>query len=432
MKKNRLGNLSLALAVCFMTIGLVFKKLHIYEGDLLEILLAGFEAAVVGGVADWFAVRALFQEIPIPYVKRHTNIIVKSREKLSAGIVDLVNNEWLSKDMLRDKIGGMSLARPILEYLMDGDNQTAIQQTLKPELETLLLQLDAPNVVSGLEDLLRPACKGNNIAEPLGRFLKQIVEHKEHYGMLKVFLEVLKEKIADPATLEFLTTEVELQVKNQKKKGSVLKGVLVGAGQILGAIKPSKIAKGIQEQLYELIEEMHESPEDHKIIQALDRQLYDYGDRLTSEDDPAVETINAFGEQFLLRLIDSGMVKQALTRVKEIIHEQVFLGETEHTQLLKDKVNRMLHEFYNDVSKLERTDAWLKSTLLEVIDKHHHRIGELVGESLAKLSNVELVKQIEEKVGEDLQYIRLNGALVGGLVGMLIMVFKIYILDVHS
>ncbi|OMP30358.1 DUF445 domain-containing protein [Mangrovimonas sp. DI 80] len=432
MKKNRLGNLSLALAVCFMTIGLVFKKLHLYEGDLLEILLAGFEAAVVGGVADWFAVRALFQEIPIPYVKRHTNIIVKSREKLSAGIVDLVNNEWLSKEMLRDKIEGISLAKPILEYLMDGGNQTAIQQTLKPELEALLLQLDAPNVVSGLEDLLRPACKGNNIAEPLGRFLKQVVEHKEHYGMLKVFLEVLKEKIADPATLEFLTTEVEFQVKNQKKKGSVLKGVLVGAGQILGAIKPSKIAKGIQEQLYELIEEMHESPEDHKIIQALDRQLYEYGDRLTSEDDPAIETINEFGEQFLLRLIDSGMVKQALTRVKGIIHEQVFLGETEHTQLLKDKVNRMLHGFYNDVSKLERTDAWLKSTLLEVIDKHHHRIGELVGESLAKLSNFELVKQIEEKVGEDLQYIRLNGALVGGLVGMLIMVFKIYILDVHS
>ncbi|WP_053992148.1 DUF445 domain-containing protein [Mangrovimonas sp. TPBH4] len=431
MKKNRLGNLSLALAVCFMTIGLVFKKLHIYEGDLLEILLAGFEAAVVGGVADWFAVRALFQEIPIPYVKRHTNIIVKSREKLSAGIVDLVNNEWLSKDMLRDKIEGVSLAKPIVEYLLNKDNQDAIQRTLQPELEALLQQLDAPNVVTSLEDLLRPACKGNNVAEPLGRFLKQVVEHKEHYRMLRVFLEVLKEKIAEPATLEFLTTEVELQVKNQKKKGSVLKGVLVGAGQILGAIKPSKIAKGIQEQLYELSEEMQEAPEGHKIIQALDRQLYEYGDRLTLEDDPAIETINAFGEQFLLRLIDSGMVKQALTKIKGIIHEQVFQGETEHTLLLKEKVNRMLHDFYNDVSKLERTDAWLKSTLLELIDKHHHRIGELVGESLAKLSNVELVKQIEEKVGEDLQYIRLNGALVGGLVGMVIMVFKIYVLDVH-
>ncbi|KAB1068309.1 DUF445 domain-containing protein [Tamlana haliotis] len=430
MKKNKLGNRSLAIAVILMVAALVLKYYKIYEGHTLEILLAGFEAAVVGGVADWFAVRALFQEIPIPVVKKHTNIIVKSREKLSAGIVDLVNNEWLSKEMIRDKISGVSLAKPIVDYLLEGDNQESIRQTLKPELEALVLKLDHDDVVETLEGVIKPAIKGNNFAVPLGNLLKQTIKDKDHHGMLQVFLEVLKEKIGADGTLEFLTTEVQTLV-NKQKEGSPIKGLLVGAGQVLGAIKPQRIAQGIQEQLISLIEEVQAAPERHKIIIALDDQLYEYGERLASGDQKAQEDINAFGEQFLERLLGSGIVKQGLTRLKTTIKTQIFDGDNTYTKLIRDKVNNALQAFQDDTTKLAHTDAWLKSTILQLIDTHHHKIGELVGESLGKLSNVELVKQIETKVGEDLQYIRLNGAIVGGIVGMIIMVIKLFVLDSH-
>ncbi|WP_067144878.1 DUF445 domain-containing protein [Pseudotamlana agarivorans] len=430
MKKNRLGNRSLAIAVICMVGGLVLKYFNIYQGYTLEILLAGFEAAVVGGVADWFAVRALFQEIPIPVVKKHTNIIVKSREKLSAGIVDLVNNEWLSKDMIRDKIAGVSMAKPIVDYLLKQENQESIRKTLKPELEALVLKLDHEDVVQTLEGVIRPAIKGNNVAEPLGNLLKQTVTHKDHYGVLHVFLEVLKEKIASPSTLEFLVAEVHTLV-NKQKEGTLIKGFLVEAGKVLGAIKPQRIAEGIQEQLVRLIEEIQSNPGDHKIIKALDEQLYNYAERLSSGDEKAQSDVNAFGEQFLERLIDSGIVQQALTRVKSMIKTHLFENDNEYTMLIKDKVNDMLTSFHDDTSKLQQTDAWLKTTILQLIETHHHKIGELVNESLQKLSNVELVKQIESKVGEDLQYIRLNGAIVGGIVGMLIMIFKLFVLDLH-
>ncbi|QDO92456.1 DUF445 domain-containing protein [Formosa sediminum] len=430
MKKNKLGNRSLAIAVFCMAVCLVLKYFNIYQGDWLEVVLAGFEAAVVGGVADWFAVRALFQEIPIPIVKKHTNIIVKSREKLSAGIVDLVNNEWLSKAMIRDKITAVSLSKPIVEYLLKGDNQESIRKTLKPELENLVLKLDHEDVVHTLEGIIKPAVKGNNLAEPLGNLLKQTISQKDHYGMLHVFLDVLKDKISADSTLEFLVNEVQILV-NKQKAGSQIKGLLVGAGQILGAIKPKRIAEGIQEQLIQLIIDIKSDPEHHKIIVALDAQLYNYGERLVHGEEKAQADVNEFGEHFLVRLIDSGIVKQSLTRLKVMIKAALFESENEYTLLLKDKVNNMLHGFYNDASKIEQTDAWLRSTILQLIDTHHHKIGELVGESLQKLSNVELVKQIEAKVGEDLQYIRLNGAIVGGIVGMIIMILKIFILDIH-
>lgn len=426
MKKNKLGNRSLAIAVICMSGCLTLKYFNIYKGDWLEILLAGFEAAVVGGVADWFAVRALFQEIPIPVVKKHTNIIVKSREKLSAGIVDLVNNEWLSKDMIRDKIMAVSLAKPIVDYLLEDDNQEAIRKTLKPELEALVLKLDHDNVVLTLEGIICPAVKNINLAVPLGNLLKQTVSQKDHYGMLHVFLEVMKDKVSADSTLEFLVSEVKTLV-NKQKEGSQLKGLLVGAGQVLGAIKPQRIAVGIQEQLVQLIDDIKSNPEEHKIIIALDKQLYEYGERLAHGDEKAQADINQFGEHFL----DSGIVKQSLTRLKAMIKESLFENENEYTLLIRDKVNIMLQSFHNDESKIEQTDAWLKSTLLQLIETHHYKIGELVGESLQKLSNVELVKQIESKVGEDLQYIRLNGAIVGGIVGMIIMMLKIFVLNIH-
>lgn len=413
-----------------MITALVLKYLNIAEGHLLEVLLAGFEAAVVGGVADWFAVRALFQEIPIPVVKKHTNIIVKSREKLSAGIVDLVNNEWLSKAMIQDKISELSLSKPIVEYLLKAENQETIRQTLKPELEALVLKLDNDDVVQTLEGLLKPAVKDNNFAEPLGNLLKQTISHKDHYRVILVFLDVLKEKLASESTLNFLLSEVQTLV-NKQKEGSAIKGLLVGAGQILGAIKPQRIAEGIQEQLLSIVDEIKNNPEAHKIIKALDEQLYNYGERLSTGDQKAQADINQFAEQFLVRLVESGIVKQGLSRLKLMVKEHLFEDENEYTFLIKDKVNKALKAFHDDSSKLEQTDAWLKSTILQLIDTHHHKIGELVGESLQKLSNVELVKQIETKVGEDLQYIRLNGAIVGGVVGMLIMLIKLFVLDVH-
>ncbi|WP_299778705.1 DUF445 domain-containing protein [uncultured Formosa sp.] len=430
MKKNKLGNRSLAIAVICMVGCLTLKYFNVYQGDWLEILLAGFEAAVVGGVADWFAVRALFQEIPIPVVRKHTNIIVKSREKLSAGIVDLVNNEWLSKDMIRDKVSAMSLAKPIVDYLLEGHNQETIRKTLKPELEALVLKLDHEDVVNTLEGIIRPAVKGNNLAEPLGNLLKQTIDQKDHYGILMVFLDVLRDKVSSESTYQFLVTEVQVLV-NKQKEGSQIKGWLVGAGQFLGAIKPQRIAEGIQEQLVQLIDDIKTDPEEHKIIIALDAQLCDYATRLTNGDEKAQADVNQFGEHFLERLIDSGIVKQSLTRLKVMVKAHLFENENEYTELIRDKVNTMLLSFQNDDSKIKQTDLWLKSTLLQLIDTHHHKIGELVGESLQKLSNVELVKQIESKVGEDLQYIRLNGAIVGGIVGMLIMIIKIFVLRIH-
>ena len=116
-RRNRVGSISLSVAVA----GAVVSRVALVVGPLagatwLEVVAAGFEAAVVGGLADWFAVTALFRHplgLPIP----HTAIIPNRREKIIESIVSMVQNEWLSPDVIGWRLGRIGLRALLLEWL---------------------------------------------------------------------------------------------------------------------------------------------------------------------------------------------------------------------------------------------------------------------------------------------------------------------------
>src|SRR5579863_6129873 len=91
-----LGNASLLVAVGGLVAVETALRLHWVRGPAWQVLGRAFEASTVGGVADWFAVTALFREVPLPIVRRHTNIIAKNRARIVAAIADMVQNRWLS------------------------------------------------------------------------------------------------------------------------------------------------------------------------------------------------------------------------------------------------------------------------------------------------------------------------------------------------
>jgi len=96
--------------------------------------------------------------------------------------------------------------------------------------------------------------------------------------------------------------------------------------------------------------------------------------------------------------------------------------------LLISNFQRLLKELESDKTAQLRIDAWMRETITTLINKYHHEIGNMVRSSLSKLDDIGLVNQIEEKVGNDLQYIRLNGAVVGGLVGIFFSIIKLLLL----
>jgi uncharacterized membrane-anchored protein YjiN (DUF445 family) len=93
--------------------------------------------------------------------------------------------------------------------------------------------------------------------------------------------------------------------------------------------------------------------------------------------------------------------------------------------LLTKYFDGAISELRQDKPAQQKIDAWLKETIVNLVVKYHPEIGNMIRQSISKLNDSELVAQIEEQVGNDLQYIRLNGAIVGGCVGIILAIIKL-------
>ncbi|MEI8079208.1 MAG: DUF445 family protein, partial [bacterium] len=101
--RNRLGLYSLLVAATGFALLETGITLGFLPGAFWRILTYGFEAATVGALADWFAVSALFHEIPLPFLRRHTNIIAKNRQRITDGVVDMVMTKWLTVEAIQEQ-----------------------------------------------------------------------------------------------------------------------------------------------------------------------------------------------------------------------------------------------------------------------------------------------------------------------------------------
>ena len=121
-----LGNISLCVAGGgFIALTLILH-FRLVEGTIVQwltILAVAFEAGTAGALADWFAVRALFREIPIPLMKKHTNIIVNSRSKFTKAVGNVVKTHLLTKESIEKELSKLSVSREIIGLLEKPDGR---------------------------------------------------------------------------------------------------------------------------------------------------------------------------------------------------------------------------------------------------------------------------------------------------------------------
>ncbi len=121
---------------------------------------------------------------------------------------------------------------------------------------------------------------------------------------------------------------------------------------------------------------------------------------------------------------DEKIIHTLLQKSKEALTSQLESTSTPLMQFLITNLNKIVTDLEHDKATQDQINTWIKTTISDLLVQFHGEIGNMVRNSMMKLNNEELVAQIEEKVGGDLQYIRLNGAVVGGLVGIVIALLK--------
>lgn len=421
--KNNLGSISLLIAFGGLVFFEVLLRLDILNHQAWKIVTAGFEAATIGGFADWFAVSALFHEIPIPFVRKHTNIIAKNREKLTEGIVDLVTNKWLSPDVIAEKLNEVDLAKTILDFMQQPKNQQNAIRFIQNIVSKFANELDNPKFTDALQKILREQIATIDLASPLGNWLEKSIKNGDHHQIWELIIDESSKSLTNPETKKLLLAKLKTAADEYSDKGFFKKATLFIAEKS-GGIDLNLIAEELLDKAKELISEA-KSDVNHPIRTKFDHWILEFAQELTSGDEKSTSLIQNLKDRVMQHVEEEKLIHTLLSRAKATLSNQLENNDTSLMQFLISSLNRMLTDLQEDVATQQKTNIWIRETISEMLVKFHSEIGNMVRSSMMKLNNKELVEQIEDKVGNDLQYIRLNGAVVGGLVGIVLALLKL-------
>ncbi|MFM2405098.1 MAG: hypothetical protein RL223_2978 [Pseudomonadota bacterium] len=364
-------------------------------------LRAYAEAAMVGGLADWFAVTALFRRplgLPIP----HTAILPTRKAKLARGLADFIVERFARPDALRERLAGLDLGRRVGRWLADTDHARALAErvdALRPPLRALL---DDPQLGlrgRGLQ-LLRERLQGLDVAPLAARLADELQQRRRHQALLDAVLPPLAGWLAD----EDLQARLADSIAQELRYLSVVR-----LDQVAGRVVARKLVDGAGR----LAAAVAETP-DHPLRQRLDSAFDGWVQRLHG-DATLADSLRA-GWLALLRTPDTDALLDALW---DGLRRQL-------DRALDDPARASLAPLVRRFGERLQSDGalrdWAQALLLEAAEAavHRHRpaLRDYLVDEIDRWDTASLSAELESQLGPDLQYVRINGTLVGGLVGL--------------
>jgi uncharacterized membrane-anchored protein YjiN (DUF445 family) len=425
MKKNTaasLGNVSLAVSIG----GLIATEMALRAGWVAapgwKILLHTFEAATVGGLADWFAVSALFREVPVPLIRRHTNIIIKNRQRIAAGIADMVQNRWLAPHTIREHLIHFSASQYVLDFLADEKHFDAALGVARDIIRQLARGITNDETALLLERTLKDRLQNRNMTAPLGRWLGRRLRAGDHHGLWDMLLALAEAALERPEAKALMQRTIARAMESYGERGT-LKRLVLGLARGLKIVDEGEIVATTLSKICDTLRAARMDP-GHPLRARMDAVALEFVDKLAAGDPAAAATL----ERLQAALIEGAelrdILRRALRWLGDTLEKELHAPGSDFDDLMRRAMRDRLDQFRADGAAQAKVDRWVSNATLELLEKRHEMIGQMVRGSLDKLSDLDLVGQIEEKVGPDLQYIRLNGAIVGGLAGAALAAIK--------
>jgi uncharacterized membrane-anchored protein YjiN (DUF445 family) len=410
-RRNHVGTVSLLVAIAGAAASRAAIASGFADGAWLRIVAAGFEAAMVGGFADWFAVTALFRHplgLPIP----HTAIIPTRRAKIIEGIVTMVEEDWLSPEVIGARLARMSPSGVIVDWLRDPAHVERLGAPLRDVLRGLARTLTQEEVVAFVERGLQRQLRELPVDATTGRWLARAVASEGADAAFTAVATSLANLAERPRTATELHWWLDRSARALREGGKrfvpfmlrrkVVQRKIVEAACDYAAAELRNAAQDAEHPLRRLV------------LDALGR----FADRLGAGEAEALAQAERLRAAVVESLEAGTLVRDTLARLRAQLEEEL----ADQRGSLAALVDRTLHagvlEALEDPERRAAFDRWIRATAQDLVARHHDQIGLTVRESLEGLETGELVAQIEARVGADLQFIRLNGAVVGGLVGV--------------
>ncbi|WP_160137154.1 DUF445 domain-containing protein [Chryseobacterium sp. c4a] len=356
------------------------------------------EAAMVGALADWFAVTALFRHplgLPIP----HTNLIENSKQKLGDNLGSFVVSNFLSPQNIRPYIQRIKVSNFVGEWLGKEKNQDILIKNLSDIVLDILNKLDDSTVSQFISKKVSEMTDDIKLNKVVGSGINYILEKNDHQRIITNLSKQIKDYII----------QNDEMIKDRVKKGSY---------SFIPSFVDNKIADKIADGLSDFFKEIEENP-NHEVRTLITQKIHEFSVDL--KEDPK------WDEEF--KTIKNGLLKndkldEYSNDIWVSIKKTLMKELQEDHSALKNYLSKNLNEFSQNLKTDEnlqnKIDYWVRATAYKYILKNTHQFGNLISTTVGNWQGKELSEKLELEVGKDLQFIRVNGTLVGGLVGLII------------
>ncbi|UHJ48922.1 DUF445 domain-containing protein [Bacillus paranthracis] len=383
-----------------------------FQGSVAgEIIQGGFEAGLVGGLADWFAVTALFRHpmgIPIP----HTALLPKNRKRVTKGLINTLENEWLTKESITNKVKEMQLAQMVLQIAEREMQSDAVKKGIVTIAEKAIVSIDTEKLAVIIEIELKTYLHTMNTSNILQVLVDQLVVQEYDEKTLDYILVKVKDWIAKDEARYQLGSLGMKAMENIKVDG-FLQFTLKS---FMNIVDEDKIGGILQKFIISNISSLQDADNSTRqlILAKIRQEIIN-----VKENEALLQELEKWKEKWIANWNATDKIKEMLEQVQQ--KAVVFVNNEEFAdKYVIPFLQKQMNKIKDDEVTVQKIEDWLQKQVVKLVENNHSKIGKLVQENLDKLDDKTLIEMIENNVGKDLQWIRVNGAVCGFMIGLVL------------
>lgn len=376
-----------------------------------EIIQGGFEAGLVGGLADWFAVTALFRHpmgIPIP----HTALLPKNRKRVTKGLINTLENEWLTKESITNKVKEMQLAQMVLQIAEREMQFDAVKKGIVTIAEKAIVSIDTEKLAVIIEKELKTYLHTINTSNILQVLVDQLVVQEYDEKTLDYILVKVKDWTAQDEARYQLGSLGMKAMENIKVDG-FLQFTLKS---FMNIVDEDKIGGILQKFIISNINSLQDADNSTRqlILAKIRQEIIN-----VKENEALLQELENWKEKWIANWDGTEKIKEMLEQVQQ--RAVTFVNNEEFAdKYVIPFLQTQMNKIKEDEQTVQKIEEWLQKQVVKLVENNHSKIGKLVQENLDKLDDKTLIEMIENNVGKDLQWIRVNGAVCGFMIGLVL------------
>ncbi|WP_373203125.1 DUF445 domain-containing protein [Mycobacterium marinum] len=359
---------------------------------------AAAEAGMVGALADWFAVTALFKHplgIPIP----HTAIIKRKKDQLGEGLGTFVRENFLSAPVVETKLRDAQVPSRLGKWLADSGHAQRVAAEAATVLRVLVELLRDDDVQHVIDRMIVRRIAEPQWGPPVGRVLQTVLAENRQEALIQL--------LADRAFQWSLNAGVIIQRVVERDSPTWSPRFV-----------DHMVGDRIHRELMDFTDKVRRNP-DHELRRSATRFLFEFADDL-QHDPSTIARADTIKDQLMARDEVASAAATAWKTIKRLVLEGVDDPSSVLRSRIAETVVRIGESLRDDGELRDKVDDWMVRAAQHLVSQYGVEITAIITETIERWDAEEASRRIELHVGRDLQFIRINGTVVGALAGLVI------------